>query len=110
MDGYKIINVIKYLCSKKVLGVEEKKLRKLQKFFVDMCSDYFNFEKELKFFKFWCEVCGLVIFGICLFYESYSFVGCKCLRIIVQVSLRNWCLFLFLVNNIFDFEKIVWGL
>lgn len=49
MDGHKITNATKHLCSKKVSGAEEKKSRKLQKFLVDMCSDYLNPEKELKF-------------------------------------------------------------
>lgn len=72
MDGHKITNATKHLCSKKVSGAEEKKSRKLQKFLVDMCSDYLNPEKELKFLKLWCEVCGPVTFGIRPFHESYS--------------------------------------
>lgn len=110
MDGHKITNSTKHLCSKKVSGAEEKKSRKLQKFLVDMCSDYLNPEKELKFLKLWCEVCGPVTFGIRPFHESYSPVGRKRPRITVQVSLRNWCPFLSSVNNTFDSEKIAWGL
>lgn len=110
MDGHKITNATKHLCSKKVSGAEEKKSRKLQKFLVDMCSDYLNPEKELKFLKLWCEVCGPVTFGIRPFHESYSPVDRKRPRITVQVSLRNWCPFLSSVNNTFDSEKIAWGL
>lgn len=48
MYGHKITNATKHLCSKKVSGAEEKKSRKLQKFLVDMCSDYLNPETGIE--------------------------------------------------------------